>query len=154
MDHIFRIRISDLHQASQVLILQREAYLVEAGLIGFTGIPPLQESLHQLMQSEETFVGYGNARYLSGFIALETAAPGEMTISRLCVSPVEFRKGIASRLLAAVFSEFPGIKTFRVTTGAANTPAVNFYSNSGFISEGSRWVANGKLQIACFVYSR
>lgn len=153
MDQIFHLIITEQHQASLVLKLQREAYQVEADLIGFREIPPLKESLQELMRSDEIFLGYGNTEFLSGFIALEKNTPRQMTISRLCVLPSEFRKGIASGLLTAAFTTYPEISTFRVTTGAANTPATNFYIRSGFAPAGFQWVADGRLQIACFVYS-
>jgi len=154
MDQIIKISISDPVQAAQVLSVQREAYQVEADLIGFREIPPLLESLDELMQSAEIFLGYETPGKLLGFIALETDTPRAMTISRLCVSPAAFRQGIASRLLSSVFSGFPEVHTFQVTTGAGNVPAIAFYTRAGFRSAGFQWVADGRLQIARFIYSR
>ncbi|MEK1833045.1 GNAT family N-acetyltransferase [Priestia megaterium] len=57
----------------------------------------------------------------------------EIDLHRLIVSPEYFRKGVAQKLLDFV-ETIEGIKSMRTTTGAKNTPAVNFYLKNGFLS--------------------
>jgi hypothetical protein len=52
-DFIKEMNIQDEEIAKRVLSLQREAYKIEADLIGSMEIPPLKESLQELMDCEE-----------------------------------------------------------------------------------------------------
>src|SRR5258708_29589571 len=52
-----RLDLSDPDTLRRLRELQRAAYAVEAELIGFDGIPPLQESLRDLRDCGESFLG-------------------------------------------------------------------------------------------------
>ncbi|MFG2619667.1 GNAT family N-acetyltransferase [Streptomyces sp. NPDC048507] len=126
--------LTDDRTAEAVHRIGRAAYAVEAGLIGFDGIPALAESLAQLRARPLCWLGAVDAGgAVAGFLAWEEAAPGDpVRLDRLCVDPGRFRRGVASLLLRhALTGPFAG-RVVEVTTGAANAPAVTLYSRLGF----------------------
>ncbi|MEQ1724045.1 MAG: GNAT family N-acetyltransferase, partial [Pseudobdellovibrio sp.] len=94
---IKKLNFSEDSILSAALILQKESYEVEAGLIGSRNIPPLHETAEQLGESDEKFIGYYHKNILAGFIAVEEETP-YLRISRLVVSPEYFRRGIGKTL--------------------------------------------------------
>ncbi len=115
--------------AKEIQRLQKQAYQVEAALIGFDGIPQLNESILEIQNSGETFIGYFNEE-LSGLIAYKVESQ-LIDIHRLAVSPAHFRQGIARKLIEHVLGDFPESE-FIVSTGTLNAPARKLYEQYGF----------------------
>ena len=128
--------------AEQIRGVQIPAYRVEAELIGFDGIPALQETAEQLMQSRETFYGSFADGELAGVIAFEQGE-GRVQITRLVVHPNHFRRGIAGALLHYVLALHGEAQRVVVHTGAKNRPAIHLYEKYGFVLTGEREVAPG-----------
>ncbi|MFC9817067.1 GNAT family N-acetyltransferase [Streptomyces virginiae] len=131
--HIRPLDLSDDATADAVHRIGRAAYSVEAEIIGFDGIPALRESLPEMRAQALRWVGAASeGGELAGFLAWEEEPDGDIGIDRLCVDPAFFRRGVASLLLRHALAElFPG-RPVRVTTGAANAPAVRLYEALGF----------------------
>ncbi|MFJ9934761.1 GNAT family N-acetyltransferase [Streptomyces virginiae] len=131
--HIRPLDLSDDATADAVHRIGRAAYSVEAEIIGFDGIPALRESLPEMRAQALRWVGaVSEGGELAGFLAWEEEPNGDIGIDRLCVDPAFFRRGVASLLLRHALAElFPG-RPVRVTTGAANAPAVRLYEALGF----------------------
>jgi ribosomal protein S18 acetylase RimI-like enzyme len=123
---IKRFSVKDLGE--RALEIQHRAYRIEADLIGFDGIPPLHESLEELRESKETFLGYFVDDVLAGFVSYEIIG-NTLDIGRLVVHPDYFRRGIGQALIAALDGFAPKLI---VSTGAANQPARKLYENLGF----------------------
>lgn len=143
---IRRIELADLAELAKLVTLQRDAYRVEAGLIGTDAIPPLRETVADLQASGETLWG----SYADGQLVGATGykVQGDLLdIYRLAVSPAYFRRGIAGTLLAHVEAEahMAGVRGIVVSTGAANAPAVAFYERAGFRETTRREVIPGLL---------
>lgn len=132
---------SDSTLAQRALDIQKLAYRIEADLIGFEGIPPLHETLEDLRQSSETFLGYFVEDVLAGMISysIEDTA---LDIGRLVVHPDYFRRGIGQALVRHVES-LAGIEKWIVSTGALNHPARKLYENLGFHCTGEVMLAEG-----------
>ncbi|WP_051410014.1 hypothetical protein [Brevibacillus panacihumi] len=63
--------------AAHILRVQIPAYRVEARLMNFDGIPPLQDTLESIQASAETFLGYFDADDdLAGFLSFEEEQAG------------------------------------------------------------------------------
>lgn len=115
--------------AKKIRKIQQSAYRIEAELMGFDGIPQLNESVLEIQNTDETFLGHtGNP--LKGFLSYKNEGP-LIDIHRLAVAPEYFRQGIASALLEGLFERFEG-RDFLVSTGAANEPAKKLYRKYGF----------------------
>ena len=128
--HIAPLDLADPLLARALLDLQREAYGVEAALFGSDAIPPLHETLAELVACGETFLGSFAADVLLGAVSWRLVA-GAVDIHRLVVSPAAFRRGIGRALVRAVLSLHPGLPAV-VQTGAANAPARALYAAEGF----------------------
>jgi ribosomal protein S18 acetylase RimI-like enzyme len=135
---IKKINIINSKLAEDVLKIQIPSYKVEAELIDFYEIPPLNDTVNTLQQCGETFYGYYLNDELSGVISIKVEK-GVMDIHRLMVHPKHFRKGIARMLLEFIESNEEDFETIIVSTGTKNAPAINFYEKSGFsITEETR----------------
>ena len=117
--------------AGRVLALQREAYAVEAALIGSDGIPAITETLEQLHAAGESWLGSFDAGGLNGAVAWRRLDDGTLDICRLVVAPRAFRQGVATALLDELDRRFPG-SPMMVSTGSANEPALALYRRRGF----------------------
>lgn len=143
---IARCDLADPRVLARVHALQRDAYRIEAELVGCWQMPGLVESMDDLAATSEVFFA---ARVESGADA-SAAVGGEIAgviatlvepdpvrpdgacvcISRLAVDPAVHRRGIALALVNHVIvqSELPVI----VSTGAANMPTRRLYERLGF----------------------
>lgn len=129
--------------AADILRVQIPAYRVEARLMNFDGIPPLQDTAESIQASKETFLGYYAANdELAGFLSYEEEHTG-YTICRLVVHPDHFRKGIGKSLLHQFMSETGKSQKVTVSTGAKNEPALNLYKMYGFHQVGALEIAQG-----------
>lgn len=145
-EHCMDIRIAGLDvkdpaTAREICALEREAYGVEARLIGFDGIPPLSDTPEALAESREVFCGCYAGGELAGLISF-TLDGGTLDICRVAVHPRFFRRGVASGLLRFAESR-EGVSRIIVSTGRDNAPAVSLYLKHGFRTVGDREVAGG-----------
>jgi hypothetical protein len=83
------LELADRVVAEAVIEVQRRAYGVEADLIGSDGIPPLHETLEELLDSGETFLGARLEGKLAGFVSWKIAGP-TLDLHRLAVDPRYF----------------------------------------------------------------
>ncbi|MFB4160250.1 GNAT family N-acetyltransferase [Geomicrobium sp. JSM 1781026] len=120
--------------AEEILTVQCPAYEEEAKVIGFDGIPYLKDTVHSIQSSTETFLGCFEEDTLLGFIAFETEA-NKAQITRLCVLPSYFRKGVATRLVNHLLTHSIPETPIHVHTGSLNTPALHLYRQFGFVHD-------------------
>jgi ribosomal protein S18 acetylase RimI-like enzyme len=125
------IDVTDAETAKQLLTVQHRAYAIEAELIGFDGIPPLQEDLAGLMASTEHWLARYDGDVLVGAVAYEFPDDDTVEISRLIVDPAHARQGHGRALLDELDALEPR-PTSLVSTGTANTPATALYQSRGY----------------------
>lgn len=128
--------------------LQRAAYAVEAELIGFNGIPPLHESIEDVVRSELNWVGAFAGRQLVGGLGY-VDRPDHRDIDRLFVDPARARRGIGRALVESVLDA----AEVRVSTGTKNLPAIELYESLRFVPGESREIAPG-VTVTSFVFRR
>ncbi len=116
--------------AQRVLQIQRMAYQIEAELIGFDGIPQLHESLQDLSESCENFLGFFVEDTLAGVLSY-SIDKHILDIGRLVVHPDYFRRGIGKQLVQFV-ETIAEIERIVVSTGALNRPTRYLYEQSGY----------------------
>ncbi len=139
------IDISDREVAGRVLRVQRLAYRVEADLIGFDQIPPLTETLEDLMAADLRWLGV----LLSGEVVAAMATTeesGTVDIDRLVVAPAFARRGLGSALIESLGLDC----AVTVSTGSGNTPARLLYESKGFTLTGESSPTPG-LSVTHFV---
>jgi ribosomal protein S18 acetylase RimI-like enzyme len=128
---VVALDLADATVAREILDLQRRAYRVEAALIGSDASPSLQESLRELQECGEEFLGAFVGDRLVG--STSWRFDGEtIDVHRLVVDPAYFRRGIGAALVRAVLAVNPDATRAIVQTGAANEPAKALYRREGF----------------------
>jgi ribosomal protein S18 acetylase RimI-like enzyme len=135
-----RLDLSDPDTLASLWNLQRAAYAVEAELIGFDGIPPLHESLQELRDCGESFLGLDDEKGLAGAVSFIPLPHDTLEICRLVVHPRAHRRGIARALLEELDRLEPAHHV-TVSTGTANHPALSLYRQRGFTPVGTREIA-------------
>lgn len=120
----------DPHVAAMLLALQREAYAIEAELIGDDRLPTLHEDDEALAAPRGHWCTAWEGVDLLGAVSWHEH-DGHLDIDRVMVSPSALRRGIASALLAHVRERSGGRELF-VSTGRDNAPAVALYAKHGF----------------------
>lgn len=126
---ICKINHQDEQVAKKIQQIQQQAYRIEAEMMGFYGIPQLHETVLEIQDSTEIFIGL-NEEQLQGVISYRIEE-GLVDIHRLVVAPCYFRKGVAKRLVEYVLRNYRGYE-FTVSTGTANKPAIALYKTFGF----------------------
>jgi len=128
--HIGPVDLADDAVAARVIRLQRAAYRIEAGLIGFDRLPGLLEDVADIREHPIEWSGAYEGDELAGIIGW-TVVGGTCDIDRLAVDPRFHRRGHGRRLVASVVSCNAGAAS-TVSTGADNAPAVALYESMGF----------------------
>lgn len=128
---IHLIDVSERTNASLVFHLQQLSYLEESKIIEYPNLPPLLESIDDLMTSKETFIGFYQDAQLLGVISC-LVRHDTLEIGRLIVRPRFFRKGIAKELLKYIESFQTQIRILKVSTAQKNLPAIKLYQNQGY----------------------
>lgn len=130
-------------KAERLLAVQQGAYAAEAELMGFDGIPPLHETLEELLEADDQrWLGRFDGPTLVGGLAWEEDGDAGVVLSRLAVAPAAFGQGHARALLEAFDREVAG-RAVTVSTGAANAPALALYRGRGFEEVGEEEIAPG-----------
>ncbi len=123
--------------ADRIVEIQLAAYAVEAGLIGFDGIPQLSETAADVgTRTDLRWLGSFVDDRLVALIAWDREN-GLTDIDRLAVDPGSARQGHGRRLVRAV----PRDRDTIVSTGSENDPAVRLYQSEGFVEVGRTEIA-------------
>ncbi len=146
---IKEINIRDRKTAEKIFALQQSAYRVEADLTGFPELPPLKESLDDLMNCGEQFLGFFAGDGILGAVSFKMTEE-YIDIHRVMTDPRYFRKGIACRLLHYLEKNKANGKRLIVSTGAENRPAILLYEKLGFVKT-SRETVEGGLVLQKFI---
>lgn len=115
--------------AKQILHIQLAAYQQEAEQIGYADLPPLKETIQDVMKAKEQFIGFEQKGILLGVASYEEQKD-YLIISRLAVHPKALKQGIGTRLMSTIMEKNVPIE---LTTGQKNTPAKRLYEKLGFV---------------------
>ena len=130
-EKIETINIQEVKIANEILGLQKASYKLEAELINYYELPPLKETVEDLINSKELFLAYKLDNAIYGILSFEILND-TIDICKLFVSPNYINKGIGSKLLKKLEAEYNNIKIFIVQTGLKNTSGMNFYKKHNF----------------------
>lgn len=132
---------ADPYVVAALLALQRAAYAVEAEIIGYDRIPPLQEDHHGIASWRGRWVLAWDGVDLVGAITWADRE-GAVDIEKVMVEPSAMRRGVATALLSRALDAADG-RPVVVATGRDNRPAVSLYAKHGFRHEGDECVPPG-----------
>lgn len=134
------VRSSASARAVRLWELQRAAYAVEADIIGDDRIPPLHESLTDLLRTRLRWLfEHDTNGSLVGAVGFHVQR-GVIDIDRLVVDPARHREGIGRRLVTRVLELGDSAV---VSTGRSNAPARLLYEREGFVHRQDREVVPG-----------
>jgi len=130
---MIRIVRADRNDAPEILELQRIAYQSEAVLYDDWSIPPLTQTLEEIVKEFDsmTFLKTCDEEGIIGS-ARASMHDGTCEIGRLIVHPDHQRKGIGSRLLSAMETEFPSAMRFELFTGSRSEGNIRLYERMGY----------------------
>ena len=130
-------------KAERLLLVQQAAYAAEAELMGVDGIPPLHETVEELLEAEhQRWLGRFEGPTLVGGLAWEEDGAAGVVLSRMIVAPSAWRRGHATALLDAFDALVDG-RPVTLSTGSANAPALALYAARGFVVVGEEEIGPG-----------
>ncbi|WP_214480186.1 GNAT family N-acetyltransferase [Bacillus sp. SM2101] len=118
--------------ATELLNVQLVSYEVEAKIIDYKNLPPLNDTTEAIMSCGEEFYGYYVNERLAGAISFKLY-DNMLDIHRLFVHPDFFRAGVGRALVQYTLNNYQNVDKYIVRTGKMNTPAKNLYSKLGFV---------------------
>ncbi len=130
MAEILRATVAD---AAEILALQKLAYLSEAELYDDYTIPPLTQTIGELVADfgRKTFLKAVEDRRIIGSVNA-FMNEGRCLIGRLMVHP-DFRgRGIGSRLMEAVEAMFADARVWELFTGELSVKNIRLYEGLGY----------------------
>jgi len=117
----------------RILAIQKEAYLNEAALYGDHELPPLRETLEELVREFDTKMIL-KAEIDGTVVGSIRVALIEETghIGRLSVDPRFQRRGIGGALLVGAESVFAAAKRHELFTGSRSETNLSLYAHHGY----------------------
>jgi ribosomal protein S18 acetylase RimI-like enzyme len=131
--------------AEDILKLQKLAYISEAEIYNDFSIPPLAQTLPEVL---DDFENYTILKAVSGGVIIGSVR-GQITgdsvyIGRLMVHPDFQNNGLGTRLMLAIEADFPQATTFTLGTGHRSERNLYLYHKLGYKEVNSEPV-NDKL---------
>lgn len=126
--------------AGEVLTLQRAAYVPEAQRYRDPDLPPLTQTLEELVSELRSPLVLGLGAWLDGRLVGSVRVRVEGGIGhlgRLVVAPDLQGVGIGSALLRACAGALPTeVTEIRLFTGARSDPTIRLYERHGYVRQG------------------
>ena len=137
--------------AKKLFTIWQESYRVEAKLLQVLDFPPLNRTVPDFINSSTRFYGFVKDDNYNAVMELRDN-DDVLHIQSLVVQPSQFRKGLASKMIAFVLSENMEYN-FTVETGCDNLPAINLYLKFGFV-ETKQYETDHGIRKICLLLNR
>jgi GNAT superfamily N-acetyltransferase len=120
--------------AEEILALQKLAYISEAKLYNDFTIPPLTQTLPEILGDFKnyTMLKAVSGKVIVGSVRGQINEEGACYIGRLMVHPDFQKRGIGSRLLAAIEAAFPKVPKYTLGTGQKSVDNLRLYQKLGY----------------------
>jgi GNAT superfamily N-acetyltransferase len=129
-----RISLATTADAEEILALVHAAFAPVAEEYGVATLPPLQETLADLLADFRTHVILKAAE--DGRIVGSVRAAlfrGTCEVGRLVVDPGSQGHGVGTALARAIEARFPEADRFELFTGHRSGPSLHIYGNLGYV---------------------
>ncbi|MDQ3716234.1 MAG: GNAT family N-acetyltransferase [Actinomycetota bacterium] len=123
--------------AGEVLTLQRAAYASEALIYGDPSLPPLVQTLSELVSELSKSLGHKAIRGTRVVGAVRSVVHGDtLRIGRLTVAPDLQGSGLGTALLAAAEADAgPDVTSAALFSGHLSTDNLRLYERHGYVEE-------------------
>lgn len=131
--------------AGELLTLQRAAYVSEAQIYGDLSLPPLVQTLPELVDELSNSLGHKVVRGTRLVGAVRSVVDGDtLHIGRLIVAPDLQGMGLGTALLAATEADAgPDVTSAAVFTGHLSGENLRFYQRHGYVEERREQLTSG-----------
>ena len=148
---IFNLDNKSVPVAGKLFSIWQESYSIEAELLKVNNFPPLSRTVQDFLDSSTRFYAYEKEAVFNAVIEIRDN-DGSLHIQSLVVQPGQFRKGLASKMIAFVLRENMECN-FTVETGSDNLPAINLYLKFGFV-ETEQYETDHGVRKTCLLLKR
>ncbi len=139
------IELAKRENASEILALQKLAYRSEAEIYNDFSIPPLTQTLEELLGEFETHTVFKALLDTDLVGSVRTRVKGTTCyVGRLIVHPRVQNQGVGSLLMAYIEKYHPGVERFELFTGHRSVRNLYLYRKLGY-SEFKREKINDSL---------
>jgi tRNA (guanine37-N1)-methyltransferase len=129
------VTLATPEDAGELLTLQRAAFLAEAAWNGSLELPPLTETVPEILaalEQETVLVGRVRGRLVASVRGV-SRPEGRWYVGRLAVAPDRQGEGIGSLMMDLIEGLAPpGTVAISLLTGAGSTPNHSFYRRRGY----------------------
>ncbi|MGO9386740.1 MAG: GNAT family N-acetyltransferase [Methanobacterium sp.] len=128
------IQNADISDASELLKLQKLAYLSEALIYNNYGIPPLIQTLEEVEDKFEDhiYLKAVNDKRIIGSVRGNVLDSESVYIARLIVHPDYQNQGIGAKLIEDIEMSYPDFNRFELVTGYKSRKNIYFYQKMGY----------------------
>ena len=140
-----KIELAKMEDAPDILALQKLAYRSEAEIYNDFSIPPLTQTLEELLGEFETHTVFKALLDTDLVGSVRTRVKGNTCyVGRLIVHPRVQNQGVGSLLMAYIEEYHPGVERFELFTGHRSVRNLYLYRKLGY-SEFKREKINDSL---------
>jgi GNAT superfamily N-acetyltransferase len=131
------IRIAQVADATEILALQKRAFMSEAKRYNNYEIAPLRQTIDEIENdfSGYTFLVAATGDKIAGSVKARVSG-GKCWVGRLIVEPALQRRGIGTMLLKAVEEMMPEVDEYFLCTGGDSDDNICFYKGAGYKENG------------------
>jgi tRNA (guanine37-N1)-methyltransferase len=130
------VTLATPEDAGELLTLQRAAFMAEAEWNGSLDLPPLTETMPEIMtalEREIVLVGRVRGRLVASVRGM-SRPEGRWYVARLAVAPDWQGRGVGSLMMDLIEGLAPpGTAAISLLTGAGSTPNHGFYRRRGYV---------------------
>jgi ribosomal protein S18 acetylase RimI-like enzyme len=133
MNGAVEIRCAAPEEGEAILSIQKLAYQSEAALYPGHHLPPLHETVEDLLTAFDThlvLVACVEGKVVGSIRG--TVTEGTCHVGRLSIHPDFQKRGIGAALLAEIEHRHPAVERFELFTGARSEGNIRLYQRAGY----------------------
>ena len=127
------IKNASIHDAEEILELQKAAFLGQAQIYNNFCLPPLVQTIESIKQefASKTFLKAMSNNQIIASVKFQQSGD-IVNIDRLIVHPTFQNKGVGTYLMRTLEDKFPSGATFHLFTGEKSVRNVHLYTKLGY----------------------